>query len=102
MIKKYSKSILIHSFLILISFLSLFPFLWLISTALKGINENIFQYPPSFLPKFPTFDNFIGVWKQIPFLLLWVAAAPHQTGNIVLRFVHTYINLVVFTGSCCI
>ena len=72
MIKKYSKSILIHSFLILISFLSLFPFLWLISTALKGINENIFQYPPSFLPKFPTFDNFIGVWKQIPFLLYFL------------------------------
>ena len=72
MIKKYSKSFFIHSFLILISFLSLFPFLWLISTALKGIDENIFQYPPSFLPQSPTFDNFIGVWKQIPFLLYFL------------------------------
>lgn len=68
MIRKFLKGISIHGFLIIISFLSLFPFLWLISTALKGIDENIFQYPPYFIPKQITFDNFIGAWKQIPFL----------------------------------
>ena len=51
------------------SILSLFPFLWLTSTALKGINENIFQYPPSFIPQDLTFNNFIDVWNQIPFLI---------------------------------
>ncbi len=69
MIKKKLKGLGVHSFLIFISFLSLFPFLWLISTALKGIDENIFQYPPVFIPQHITFDNFTGVWKQIPFLL---------------------------------
>jgi putative chitobiose transport system permease protein len=62
--KKFS----IHLFLIFISFLSLFPLIWLISTALKGVDENIFQYPPVFIPKNPTFQNFVEVWKQIPFL----------------------------------
>lgn len=62
------KKILSHLFLISVSFLSLFPFLWLISTALKGIDENIFCYPPYFIPKDLTFNNFIEVWKQIPFL----------------------------------
>lgn len=65
MIKKLS----IHAFLILMSLLSLFPFLWLISTALKGNSENIFAYPPQFIPNNITIENFIGVWKQIPFLL---------------------------------
>lgn len=68
MIRKFLKGFTSHSFLILMSFLSLFPFLWLISTALKGVDENIFQYPPSFIPEHITFENFKGVWKQIPFL----------------------------------
>ncbi len=72
MIKKFLKGFTTHSFLILMSILSLFPFLWLISTALKGIDENIFQYPPNLLPKHITFENFIGVWKQIPFLLYFL------------------------------
>lgn len=49
--------------------LSIFPFLWLLSTALKGSDENIFQYPPVFFPKMPTWENFTGVWNQIPFML---------------------------------
>ena len=65
MIRKFIKGFTTHSFLIFMSILSLFPFIWLISTALKGSDENIFQYPPVFIPKHLTFENFIGVWKQI-------------------------------------
>ena len=72
MIKKFLKNISIHSFLIFMSILSLFPFLWLISTALKGNSENIFEYPPVFIPKEITWENFSGVWKQIPFLLYFL------------------------------
>ncbi len=68
MIRKFLKSSGIHFILITTSILSIFPFLWLISTALKGPDENIFQYPPVFIPQTPTFDNFIGVWHQIPFV----------------------------------
>lgn len=68
MIRKFLKGFTAHTFLIIMSFLSLFPFLWLTSTALKGIDENIFQYPPAFIPQDLTFNNFIEVWKQIPFL----------------------------------
>ena len=63
------KNIFAHIILISVSILSLFPLLWLISTALKGEGENIFAYPPVFIPHDITFENFIGVWKQIPFLL---------------------------------
>ena len=67
--KKVIKTITTHSFLIFTSLLSIFPFLWLISTAMKGSGENIFAYPPVMIPKDPTFENFTGVWKQIPFML---------------------------------
>ena len=72
MIKKFLKGFGAHSFLITMSFLSLFPYLWLISTALKGIDENIFAYPPYFIPKHFTLENFTEVWKKIPFLLYFL------------------------------
>ena len=72
MIRKFLKGFTSHLFLITMSFLSLFPFIWLISTALKGNSENIFAYPPVFIPKDLTFENFTGVWHQIPFLLYFL------------------------------
>lgn len=67
--KKFIKSLGIHSFLIFLSLISLFPFLWLLSAALKGSSENIFAYPPVFIPEHITFENFQAVWKKVPFLL---------------------------------
>ena len=60
------KNILIHTILIVVCILSLVPFLWLLSTALKGRSENIFAYPPIFIPRDFTFDNFIQVLKLVP------------------------------------
>ena len=60
------KNIFIHTTLIIVCILSLIPFLWLLSTALKGQNENIFAYPPVFIPKDFTLDNFKEVLKYVP------------------------------------
>ncbi len=60
------KNILIHLILIFICILSLIPFLWLLSTALKGRTENIFAYPPVFIPKDFTLANFKEVLKLVP------------------------------------
>ena len=65
---KQTRGFLTHCILIFVSVLSVFPLIWLISTALKGQAENIFQYPPQFIPQDFTWENFSGVWKQIPFL----------------------------------
>ena len=61
-----AKKILTNSTLILVCILSLIPFLWLLSTALKGRSENIFAYPPVFIPKDFTLDNFKEVLKLVP------------------------------------
>ncbi len=65
------KSEKLHQFLnylllSLIALLMLFPLLWLLSTSLKSPQENIFQFPPQFFPREPTFDNFIRVWQTNP------------------------------------
>jgi putative chitobiose transport system permease protein len=45
----------------------LLPLLWLVSTAFKSAEENIFAFPPQFIPATPTLNNFIAVWQQNPF-----------------------------------
>lgn len=62
------KNITTHMFLIFMTIISIGPFVWLISTALKSQGENIFAYPPQFIPESITFENFVGVWNQAPFL----------------------------------
>ena len=68
MIKKRFKNILIHLIIIFICVLSVIPFVWLLSTALKGRAENIFAYPPVFIPQDFTLDNFREVLKLVPIL----------------------------------
>jgi putative chitobiose transport system permease protein len=58
--------------LMAIATLTVFPLLWLVSTAFKSPSENIFQSVPQLLPTQPTFDNFIKVWKNSRFdVYLW-------------------------------
>ncbi|GAX35679.1 carbohydrate ABC transporter permease [Nodularia sp. NIES-3585] len=61
------KTILIYGLLGAIALVTLFPLLWLISTALKSPTENILQSPPQLLPSQPTLNNFSIVWRSLPF-----------------------------------
>jgi len=62
------KKVIIYTILAILALISVGPFLWLISTALKSSGENIFQYPPQLIPQKATLENFVGVWKAVPFL----------------------------------
>ncbi|MFE4370267.1 carbohydrate ABC transporter permease [Streptomyces sp. NPDC056835] len=42
------------------------PFVWQLSTSLKGMHEDIYSSPPTFLPSEPTLDNFGRVAEIIP------------------------------------
>lgn len=63
--KKFLSGFLSHFVLILVSLLSILPFVWLVSTSFKGIDENIFAYPPVFMPKDFTFANYSGVCERV-------------------------------------
>lgn len=55
-----------QSVLILISIITFFPFLWMLSSALKTKDE-IFNFPPILIPQVPQWSNFIQVFKEAPF-----------------------------------
>lgn len=68
MLKKLASKSLIHTVLIITSLLSIFPFVWLMSTSFKGINEDIFAYPPAIIPADFTWANYIDVWHRVNFM----------------------------------
>jgi putative chitobiose transport system permease protein len=61
-----------YAILVLLVLLSILPFVWLLSTALKSPDENIFAYPPQFIPAHPTLDNFVSVWQKVPMFWFFV------------------------------
>ena len=68
MLRRFVEKASSHAVLIFVSLLSLFPFIWLISSSLKGANENIFAYPPVIIPTDFTWENYIGVWQKVDFM----------------------------------
>lgn len=66
-LKEIIGQISLYLLLSLIALGMLLPLLWLVSTAFKSAGENIFQFPPQWLPQQPTLDNFIKVWQTHPF-----------------------------------
>lgn len=84
---KHIKGFLIHFILISVCLFCLLPFLWLTSTALKGNLENIFLYPPVFIPKYPTLDNFKKVLELVPIL-------KYVLNSFIVAFFTVILNLI--------
>ena len=65
--KPWWQTLAIYALMSGIAVLMLLPLLWLVSTAFKSPTENIFEFPPRFLPQQPTLNNFFEVWRTNPF-----------------------------------
>ena len=66
-LQKIGKLCSTYLLLTLIAVVMLLPLLWLVSTAFKSAGEDIFRFPPQFIPAQPTFSNFVKVWQANPF-----------------------------------
>ena len=78
------KNTLIYLTLATFALFFVIPFLWILSTSLKG-NEQIFVIPPQWVPSVFMWDNYAKVFERIPFLL--------YVKNSV------FISLIVITGT---
>lgn len=66
-VPRWLKIGLLYGGLVAIALAMLLPLIWLVSTAFKSPEENIFQFPPQFIPAQPTLQNFATVWETEPF-----------------------------------
>ncbi len=55
-----------HVMLIAAILISVAPFVWLLSTSLKG-SEELFALPPTIIPTEVRLENYSGVWNAVPF-----------------------------------
>ncbi|MGH7156070.1 MAG: carbohydrate ABC transporter permease, partial [Acetobacteraceae bacterium] len=60
-------AVLTHAILIAGAVFMLVPMLWMLTTSFKLPNE-ITVWPPHFLPRVPTLDNYHGLFTAVPFL----------------------------------
>jgi multiple sugar transport system permease protein len=60
---KLPKTVLL-CFLVVVLAIMLFPFLLMLSTALRPLPE-VFKYPPTWLPQTWTLKNFTDIWHQV-------------------------------------
>lgn len=65
MITRISRVVILF-LLFAVTVITVGPYLWLVSTSLKCAEE-LFQFPPAFIPKDFVFENYPGVWNAIPF-----------------------------------
>lgn len=69
--KKGIVSVVFYLIVIVVFFiLILFPFYWMLKTALDT-RENIFVYPPKFIPEHPSLQAFRDLFEQKP-MLQWI------------------------------
>jgi putative chitobiose transport system permease protein len=55
-----------YALLVLLAAITVFPFLWMLLTSLKGPTDPIFSVPPQLVPGNPTLDNYATVLEQLP------------------------------------
>ena len=63
-----SQQTVTYILLLAVAAVLLMPFVWMVSTSLKG-SEEIFVIPPTWIPKQVRWENYADVFKRIPFLL---------------------------------
>lgn len=60
------ENLVAHLFLIVLSIIVAFPFIWMVTSALKTRTE-IWMFPPKLLPQVPQWHNFVEAWNGAPF-----------------------------------
>jgi multiple sugar transport system permease protein len=66
--KRIYKNIAVYAALVLVSLVLVLPFLWILSTSLKG-DEDIFTTPPRWIPTDIRWENYSDVFDRMPFLI---------------------------------
>lgn len=70
-IHKITKGILINTILTLFVIYVLFPFIWMLFTSLKT-NPEAMSIPITWIPRKPTFQNYMGIWKGYHFTIYFM------------------------------
>src|SRR5699024_9406893 len=64
---QFLKKILLYLLLLVIGLIFVGPFIWMFSVSFMTSSQDVYTFPPSFIPKPPTISNFINAWTVVPY-----------------------------------
>ena len=85
--RKLGNAVICYAVLIFFSLLVLVPVAWMISTSFKTEPETI-QIPPTWIPREPTIQAYIRIWKDYPFV-------PYFKNSLIIVLGATLLSTVV-------
>jgi len=75
--------------LCLTAIITIFPFVWVLFTSLKGPADPIYSVPPQLFPTEPTFANYIRVWEQLPVANFFLNSITVSVTTVILNLIIT-------------
>ena len=78
-----------YALLTVIALITVIPFVWVISTSLKGPSDPIVSVPPQLIPQDPTVANYIRVWGQLPIFNFFLNSVIVATTTVILNLLVT-------------
>lgn len=92
--RHWGENLFWYGVLVLASLITIIPFFWLLVTSFKGPNDAVFSLPPQLIPRDPTFNNYVKVWKQLPvwrfFLNSLIVTGAVVTLNVIITSLAAY------------
>lgn len=64
--RRWLESAFWYAVLVFMALITIFPFVWILLTSIKGPNDLLFSTPPQFLPNDPTLANYGRVLDALP------------------------------------
>jgi putative chitobiose transport system permease protein len=80
----------------LIAAVTVFPFVWVLATSLKGPTDAIYSVPPQLIPHDPTLANYVRVWNQLPMGNFFVNSVLVTMSTVVLNLLFTSLAAYPF------
>ena len=87
---KQLKTIRGYTFLVILGLMFLTPFYWMVATALKT-EAQLFELPPAWIPDPLAFENFVQVFKEVPFGNFIINSATLVAWNVVGQVLSTML-----------
>ena len=84
-VRRVITKALLYAVMIVVAIYTVGPFVWAISTAFKGPEENVYAFPPRILPEEPTLSNFVTAWKRALFWAVLYQQLAHRGGSILIN-----------------
>jgi len=94
--RKTIDTVLWYVILCAVAMVTVFPFVWVFFTSLKGPQDAIYSVPPQLIPHDFTFANYARVWNQLPVLKFFLNSIAVTGATVIFNLLFTALAAYPF------